>query len=167
LAAGAIAMIAIAVAPDYSSRALERDLEAATPRSINRALRHLREETRLDADERLIQLLGHEDRRTRQRVLRHVSSLNSPNAPVAILEAMKAEHFEQDDAIEAIERIRNPLSRLVIDQWLDENDEDGSVRQALAEHLERLTAEEARWGALPHTRSVIDAQISAIAELQP
>ena len=167
LAIGALAMVLVMWAPDLSHRFLAADLEEATPGPINRVLRHLDDETRYDSDDRLIPLLSHEDERTRQRVLRHVSRLNSPYTSVAIMDAVKAGHFELEDGVEAITRIDNPLSRSLLETWLAENDPQGVYRSELAEHLDLLLAEERRWSAQPHAEAIIEAQLSALAEVTP
>ncbi len=163
----ALLLICVAVAPDLSGRFLANDLNEASPRSMYRALRHLEGETRLDSDARLIPHLSHEDQRTRERVLRHLSRLNSPNTPTAILEALRGGYIEEEQALAAIRRIRNPLSRRPIESWLSIHDPEGTLGAALADHLGGLASEEARWGAAPFTRSVIEAQLSANLEGSP
>jgi hypothetical protein len=165
--AAAVGMVVVATLPDASARAMQKDLEAGTPKSIGRVLRHISDETRLDADDRLIPFLTHEDKRTRERVLRHVSRLDSSRTAVAILDAVKSGHLEVEQSVKAIEDNDNPLSRKFIEDWLDAHDGDGTWRSALADHLAMLRKEERRWGAPPHTASIMAAQMQALAEGNP
>lgn len=166
LLAGAVSMVVVVLLPDMSRIAVQRDLREATPESIGRVLRHVTDESRLDADDRLIPFLAHEDDRTRERVLRHVSRLDSSRTAIAILEAARSGHLDIDQAVEAIERNDNPLSRKFIEDWLAEHDADEAMKSALDDHLRMLRDEELRWGAPPHMRSIMATQLQALVEAE-